>query len=64
MYIGTFFWLLVILYLLFRGIWWRQGPQWSYGPQGDWVFLFLLIFLLGWAEFGFILQGGGVRHPF
>jgi hypothetical protein len=23
-----------------------------------------LIFLLGWAEFGFILQGGGARHSF
>jgi hypothetical protein len=56
--IGILFWALMILWLLFGGIWWRQGKDWQYGWGGNMALLFVLLFLLGWADFGFILQGG------
>jgi hypothetical protein len=54
--IGYIFWaiFLVIIILSFVG----RYPGWAYGWVNSWVIL-ALIFLLGWAEFGFILQGGG-----
>jgi len=56
--IGILFWALMILWLLFGGIWWRNGRDWVYGWGGHMALLFVLLFLLGWADFGFILQGG------
>jgi hypothetical protein len=63
MYIGTLFWAIFLIILIFGFMSYRAGPQWQYGPYGNWI-IYVLIFLLGWAEFGFILQGGGARHPF
>jgi hypothetical protein len=56
--IGILFWALMIIWLAFGGIWWNQGATWRYGWGGNTLLLFFLLFLLGWAEFGFILQGG------
>jgi hypothetical protein len=61
--IGILFWALFLIYLIFGGVWYRNGKDWSYGTSGNIGLVMVLIFLLGWAEFGFILQGG--RHaPF
>jgi hypothetical protein len=56
--IGLLFWVLMILWLIFGFVWYRNGTSWSYGWGGNTLLLFVLLFLLGWAEFGFILQGG------
>jgi hypothetical protein len=56
--IGILFWALVIIALVFNGMWWRNGVNWPYGLRGSGLLFFVLIFLLGWQVFGFILQGG------
>jgi len=56
--IGYLFWAIFLIYLIFGGVWWRSGPQWEYGWGGSFALVMVLLFLLGWAEFGFILQGG------
>jgi hypothetical protein len=56
--IGLLFWMLMILWLIFGGVWRRQGAAWVYGWGGNMLLLFVLLFLLGWNDFGFILQGG------
>ena len=56
--IGLLFWVLFIIWLIFGGVWWRQGPTWQYGWSGGFILVMVLIFLLGWNDFGFILQGG------
>ena len=58
--IGYIFWaiFLVIIILNLMG---RFNPGWQYGWASEIVIL-ILLFLLGWAEFGFILQGGGGHH--
>lgn len=56
--IGLLFWMLMILWIIFGGVWWRNGVNWQYGWGGNMLLVFCLFFLLGWAEFGFILQGG------
>ncbi len=56
MSIGTLFWFLMILWLVF-GLsprWWAGSPTW-FSPAGD-LLLFILLFLLGWKSFGFILH--------
>jgi hypothetical protein len=56
--IGYLFWAIFLIYLIFGGIWWRNGAGWAYGWSGGFALVMVLLFLLGWAEFGFILQGG------
>jgi hypothetical protein len=56
--IGYLFWALFIIYLIFGGVWWRNGSEWRYGWSGGMVLVMVLVFLLGWNDFGFILQGG------
>lgn len=56
--IGILFWVLMVLWLIFGFVWYRNGAGWAYGQNGNMLLLFVLLFLLGWSEFGFILQGG------
>jgi hypothetical protein len=56
--IGLLFWMIFILVILFSGVWWRNGAGWAYGLFGSMFIVFVLLFLLGWNDFGFILQGG------
>lgn len=56
--IGILFWGLFIIWLIFGGFWWRNGAGWAYGWGGNMVLVMVLLFLLGWNDFGFILQGG------
>ena len=50
--------MLMIIWAVFGGVWWRNGSAWVYGWGGNMLLLFVLLFLLGWHDFGFILQGG------
>jgi hypothetical protein len=43
---------------IFGGVWWRNGSGWAYGWGGNMLLVMVLLFLLGWNDFGFILQGG------
>lgn len=61
--IGYLFWAIFLIIIILRVLEWRSGPGWQYGWASVAVIL-ILIFLLGWAEFGFILQGQTARHPF
>ena len=56
--IGYLFWAIFLIMLIFGGLWWRNGTAWAYGTSGGYGLVMVLIFLLGWGEFGFILQGG------
>jgi hypothetical protein len=63
MTIGFLFWLLMLLWLIFGLYWtWPTSPQpgtWApYGPFGSSLLLFILLFLLGWKNFGFPIHGG------
>lgn len=51
--IGFLFWLLMVLFLVF-GLW-RGWAGERYFAGGS-LLLFVLLFLLGWAEFGFVIQ--------
>jgi hypothetical protein len=57
--IGYIFWGLMIIWLIsYFGVgWWGWGG--ARGPYLTSIFLWFLLFFLGWAVFGFILQGGG-----
>lgn len=55
--IGILFWAMMLFWLIFGVIAWRN-PQWAWAPFGNQLFQWLLFFFLGWAVFGFILQGG------
>jgi hypothetical protein len=57
--IGLLFWILMILWLI-SWIGTRWGPYTTYVYASEFLF-FVLLFLLGWKEFGFILQGGGIH---
>ena len=58
--LGIAFWVIFLLWVLF-GFWWywptEPGPR-GFGPLGANLLLVILVFILGWATFGFILQGG------
>ncbi len=46
---GLLFWILMLFWLLW-GAWWR-GPDYRAWFYENWL-LFILIFLLGWHDFG------------
>jgi hypothetical protein len=59
--IGLLFWLLMVLWFIF-GLyinWPQPGAPANFGPIGGNLLLFILLFLLGWACFGFVIQGPG-----
>ncbi len=62
--IGFLFWLLMILWFLF-GLWgnWPANPNdgRAWAPVGGNLLLFILLFIIGWALFGFVIQGPGVH---
>jgi hypothetical protein len=55
---GVVFWVLMILWFFF-GIGWAwpasNEPR-AWFPLGGNLMLFVLLFLLGWAEFGFVIR--------
>jgi len=56
--IGLLFWMLMVLWLIsFIGTGWF-GWFGARGPYVTSFFFWFLLFLLGWHDFGFILQGG------
>jgi hypothetical protein len=62
MTIGFIFWLIMLLAIVFHigGYWGPYANNPGYVRfNGLWVFI--LLFLLGWAVFGFMIQGPGVR---
>lgn len=60
--IGFLFWLLMVLWLVFgMYINWpadQSNPR-NFGIMGGNLLLFVLLFLIGWAVFGFVIQGPG-----
>jgi hypothetical protein len=59
MSIGFIFWLLMIIWAIFGLIWRWPGTAARvgvYGPVGDWLLIFILFFLLGWRNFGFVIH--------
>lgn len=55
---GVLFWVLMVIWFIF-GMWWNwpsePGPR-AFGGLGGTVLLFVLLFILGWAAFGFVVQ--------
>jgi hypothetical protein len=68
MTIGLLFWILMILWLVLGS--WAVWPAAGFTPGtakpfGANLLLFVLLFLLGWAVFGFVIQGPGApMHPY
>jgi hypothetical protein len=58
MEIGFIFWLIMLLSLLFWGMWgWGGLPAFATrGPIVHGFLLFVLLFLLGWKVFGFAIH--------
>jgi hypothetical protein len=52
----------MLLAIVFYGVgYWgpyADNPHW---PRFNGVWLFVLLFILGWAVFGFAIQGPGIR---
>jgi hypothetical protein len=51
---GLLFWLLMVLWAIF-GVWVRRGGE-QFAAVGNDILLFILLFVLGWAVFGFVVQ--------
>lgn len=58
MSIGLVFWVLMLLWLVLGFFWYKQEPGTRWAVGGGFLLWFLL-FLLGWAVFGFPIQGPG-----
>lgn len=60
--LGFIFWLLMLLAVVFYlvGYWgpYANNPHW---PRFNGIWVFVLLALLGWAVFGFAVQGPGLR---
>lgn len=55
--IGLLFWILMILWIIF-GVWtYWPAPGAGWRPFGGNFLLWVLLFLLGWSEFGFPISG-------
>jgi hypothetical protein len=53
--IGLLFWILMIFWFIFG--WFKDAPAFQgYGPHGHSFLLFVLLFLLGWHDFGFVIH--------
>lgn len=54
--LGTVFWIIMLLAFIFYwwGYWGGKPPYW---PMGTGLFVFVLLFLLGWKVFGFMIRG-------
>ena len=55
MKMGAVYWLVWILCFLF-GFGWNRGWVGDYGPYGFGFICLILFFLLGWHNFGFVIQ--------
>ena len=56
--IGLLFWIIMEVWIISRIFTWR-GPVGPYGPYmvvGSDIMVLILLFLLGWHDFGFIIQ--------
>jgi hypothetical protein len=53
--ISFIFWLMMLLWLIF-GLADYRGWAGDRGIWGHGLFLFILFFILGWAEFGFMIR--------
>jgi hypothetical protein len=57
--IGLLFWMIYLLWVILGFVWnWPNSnePR-AWYPLGGNVILLILLFLLGWAEFGFVIKG-------
>jgi hypothetical protein len=55
---GILFWVLMVLALIFS-VWSNYdsvGGKWTARPLGMSLFVWILLFILGWAVFGFVVQ--------
>jgi hypothetical protein len=58
MTLGLLFWILMILwFVLGMYVNWPTGAAPNWGFVGGNLLLFILLFVLGWAVFGFVVQG-------
>ena len=58
MYIGTIFWILMLLWLLgWWGMYWGPYSNNPNAPRFHGLLMWVLFFLLGWRAFGFMIQG-------
>lgn len=55
MSIGLLFWVLMVIWIVFWG-WGRTAGGSPYWPIYNGWLLFILLFLLGWHQFGFIIH--------
>jgi len=56
MTIGFIFWLLMLLWFVF-GVWTFRGTPGAPAVWGGSVFMFILLFLVGWKVFGWPIAG-------
>lgn len=54
MSIEVLFWIIMIVWIIFGVARGRGGPPWT--TWGGDLVLFVLLFLLGWAIFGFVIH--------
>ena len=58
MTLGLCFWILMLIYLIFGLYWnWPASNPPNYPVVGGSLLLFILLLLLGWAEFGPPIRG-------
>lgn len=55
--IGFVFWLIMLVLAISGVFWYRKTPNATYFVAGGNVLVFILFFILGWAEFGWPIAG-------